>query len=753
MKINRKRAIIAAISISAFMLCIFALKLYFVLSFSENDLRTIVVSFCKNNLGKSAKLDEIRINFTGNIVITNFNLSMNSDFNDNISLIKAEETIFNLSFFRLLRGTAEVNSIIFNRAKISLHKSYGKSYSEVFKNIVDLPANLNDLKNLDMDDLTLKIYDSTLFYHEFFTEEKLDMECRNFTASFKKRKDRIKYSLSGDTIQYKTKGIQEGGIKAKGVFILSQNRESHHKIGIDNIDLSIFNNHVAEYSGKEMFLTGGFSTNMKIDCSDSEYTYHGNLKTANLNIISTGSDQFEMVSNGNFNADLNIRYSVKNERLEISKLHFYDDNMDIRLNGKKSITPAENIFALRIGCELMDFDELSGYITPARDFSYRGKTSFFADIYIDFNNDANNYLAIEGSLKNFGISVSGNGVKNDIISGCSGQVSVKDRKAHITSAFQTGGSDFTFDLQSSIENYLPLKSSSSLKIKSKKTQLPLAFDLLNRGLSLIFDSAYDDEKNGYDDIFFLKKPGSVIVNNNDITLAYHADTLAFNDRAGIKNFNMKASLLKGALNVDSFTAEGYDGAYTLQMQCFLNRDYPTVSIKGGVKDFDLGKLSDDMKAAYTFSGKMNIDFDYELSAYRMLQVLQNSRGNLNISLSNAVISNSPIQKDFAAYLEKHGAIKAALSPMNITSLNIGLSQMGESFAFRNFSCSGDPLSLSGYGSYNYQSGLNVPVSAVIRDKDGKTQNAQLSLTGRLIDPAIQLKIKNAGAYSLFSDIK
>ena len=140
MKIKKKIAFIsAAIIISALALSLFSLKLYFSLSVKEADLSMIVINFCKNNLGKAVKFDEIRIDVMGDVEITNLNLSVASDFNDNISLVKADRAVFKLNFLKLFKGITEIKRIVFNNATISLHKSYGKTYRECFYGIIESP--------------------------------------------------------------------------------------------------------------------------------------------------------------------------------------------------------------------------------------------------------------------------------------------------------------------------------------------------------------------------------------------------------------------------------------------------------------------------------------------------------------------------------------------------------------------------------------------------------------------------------------
>jgi hypothetical protein len=334
-----------------------------------------------------------------------------------------------------------------------------------------------------MENLTLRFHDSTVFYHEYFTRQARHGS-RN-SRQLSKTRDRIKYSLSGDMRQYKTKKIKEGEISAKGVIQLGQNGESRHSVEIENLDLSLFNNHIGEYLRKDLFFTGGFSASVKIDRENGAYTCRGELSTDNINVTSTGADQFEIIANGNFNTEFNMKYSGAEGLIEIGKLRLHDDNMDVLLSGKKIGTAKDKILALRIGTEKIDLDELSAYIKPVKDCAYRGETSLFADIYLDFNNDANNYIAVEGTSRDLGISLSRSGTWKDLISGCSGQVSIKNRQAHASATLKASASDFTFDLQSAFETYMPLKSASRIVISSNRTQMQLAFEVINRAISFI----------------------------------------------------------------------------------------------------------------------------------------------------------------------------------------------------------------------------------------------------------------------------
>ena len=568
-----------------------------------------------------------------------------------------------------------------------------------------------------------------------------------------KNADKISYILKGNTTGYKTPNTTEGELDIEGFFLLNDEAASHHKIKVKNLDLSIFNSHVAEYFRNDIFLTGGLSTLTSLDIKGPVFSFKGETKTINLTVTSTGPEQYEMVSNGNFNADLDIQYSPSSERLDIGLLHLYDDNMNITLSGKKYDNPSEKKISLKIKASTIDLSGLTNYITPGKDISYRGKASIKGDFYLDYKNDRNSIVGFEGKLENFGISRSRKGSDIDVVSNCTASASINNRTMNFNTTFTNEGSDFNISLTSSLDSFIPLKSSSTVKITSAAIQMPLIAGLAARGITKFFEDAYIDRQKGYDEIFFLQKPESEFVINNNVTLEMRANRLALTEKTALSNFNLSASMQNGSLQVEDFNLDGYNASYRLELQAYFNRDYPFITIKGGVKDFDLGRLSEELRADYGFSGILNIDFDYELSAYRISQVLQNSKGNLMVGINNGRIVNSRFQKNLTEYFRHNGYEGTELSSQNIKSFNITLAQAGEFFAFRSFSCSGDPLDFSSYGTYNFETGLSIPLSLTLKDGDGRNKSAPLFLSGPILDPVIRIRYRQSEDHHLLTDIQ
>src|SRR5208283_2238977 len=95
------------------------LCLLFDVRYPEREIREVITDFFKNNLNKAVKFDAIYIEYNGDIRISNFNMSISSDFNDNVSLIKCKKAVIDLEFFSLLAGRIMINGLEFYNSEIT----------------------------------------------------------------------------------------------------------------------------------------------------------------------------------------------------------------------------------------------------------------------------------------------------------------------------------------------------------------------------------------------------------------------------------------------------------------------------------------------------------------------------------------------------------------------------------------------------------------------------------------------------------
>jgi len=116
------KKIIAAAIAALTLLLIYRVALNLLLP--EKYLKNAISGFFKENLDKAVKFESMRFDFFGNIEVRDFNLSVSSDFNDNISLVKSRKFLIRLDLWKLLKNETLVKSITFNDAEITIFKKY-----------------------------------------------------------------------------------------------------------------------------------------------------------------------------------------------------------------------------------------------------------------------------------------------------------------------------------------------------------------------------------------------------------------------------------------------------------------------------------------------------------------------------------------------------------------------------------------------------------------------------------------------------
>jgi hypothetical protein len=205
--------------------------------------------------------------------------------------------------------------------------------------------------------------------------------------------------------------------------------------------------------------------------------------------------------------------------------------------------------------------------------------------------------------------------------------------------------------------------------------------------------------------------------------------------------------------VNSFDLNGYGGAYSLNFMGFLDRDYPYFKLRGGVSHFSLDEFSNDLDAPYSLGGTMDVDCDYGTGASRMFHILQNTFGGIYLNIASGQLKGVPMQRRLNEWLHKNGYTGINLNDIQLNAFNINLTQAADKYSFRRFYLSSDAADFSGYGEYGYQSGLSVPLHMVIRDKSNVRREAQVSLTGPLMNPGLRFNRKGSESLKLFENVE
>ena len=751
MKITRKNSIILSVIIVVAIVIITSFSLYgfFNFSITKNDLNSAVSNFCKNSLGRAVIFDNVYITFSGDIIIENFNLSASSDFNDNLSLIKAKTTIFHLDFFELLSKTIKIKGVDFLDSEIYLQKSYGKTYTESFQNILDLPNALLEPNKEAYENFEVNLNNGVIFYSEFFKEEKLEILLTNIKASFDKNGNTIKYYLNGRASPNESSDIGTFKLVLDGTVYLEEKSRSSNKIKFSNLDLSSLNPYIVNHEIANIVLSGGLSSKLKIDVDDQSLNYSGEIEMDDVSILLVQQDdEFPIISKGNFEVEADVLVKGK-ELLDIKTFELNSKSMDIIAQLKRIDTDKEKTLSFTFDTGNVNLSTLSKYLSIQKDTHFKGNTSWNGDIFIDYLNDSNTKMIMNGSLNDFSFY----GLTPYNISKTSIDFSMKDRAAKLSSSLILNqDSDLKIELASSINSFVPPKSDSTLTITSKKFASSILSDLVSTGVISIFDLAYEDMKKGYgEEQSFLRKPISAIINNNNIDLDWNINQLHFTNQAALSNYKMDASLNKGFMRINNFNLTGYDAQYRLEFSGDFARDYPYFRLKFGVNNFDLEKFSADMNTSYKIGGTFNIDGEYSLGAYRMFHFLQNTLGNISLNISDGEINGLKLQKDVHSWLNKNGYNDINLNVLNVSSFNITFTQTADRFSVHRFSLNSDIIDLQGYGGYDYKKGLSLPLSMNLHDTTGMQKQARLSLIGPMMHPSLSFNRKDSENLKLVSD--
>ncbi len=262
-------------------------KIFIAIRIPEKQLKTSIETFFKENFNKAVDFEGISLSLAGNAVISNLNVSISSDFNDNLSLIKTGKAVIKFDFTELLGGTILVREIVFKGAEISIPKKYGQAYPEFIREVFLSGRALADLRELDLNDFTVLISGGRLNYIEGFRDSKLDLEFPRVNAAVVFSGGEIRYRFNGKISPSGRKGMSTGSFLCEGRLRLGEKGSivrSSSKIEIDEFDVSFMNLPLMEYLEIPWSVYGAFSVDMKVESLGEAISAEGSMDLDNVSI-------------------------------------------------------------------------------------------------------------------------------------------------------------------------------------------------------------------------------------------------------------------------------------------------------------------------------------------------------------------------------------------------------------------------------------------------------------------------------------
>jgi hypothetical protein len=735
MKIKKKYIAIAVLALFVIVNSLATFRLFFAVMYPERILKVVVNEYFRNNLNKAVQFEDLYIDYDGTIVLDDLNVSITSDFNDNISLIKCEKAVINLRFFNLCAGSIRVEGIDFYNSEITFIKKYSKSHIDSFLMVFD-PAKFIKKTQEAYGDFYIDFHRAKLFYRESLRSKQIIMELYKIDAEMTIDKNYFTYDVSGKIKPYHSKMIRSGDFDCRGSIRIPNNNFYSHSISINNFDLTYLNEHILDYKLADIALKGGISTNLRIVNKKSVISVNGKIETNSLTVFSI-PEKFNLLSSENMNVELDVSIDPALNSYSIKQFKLNDDVLDIEGTGKYASNDKEDVLSLNMKSNKIDLADLSQNFSPLRNIEYGGTLKFDGSATLDFKNNKATGMKGSAILEDFTLSKNVKGALFPIIEESSARLTFDESAISLDIKGKPLKSDLTVKSRTKIASWLPFKSETGVSVKSKKMNLENLCHSVFYFADQVFAAAYEDKRAALDKAPFMQRPLGKFLNYNTISLKSAFGTLFYGRKARFNDVIINAQLSKGSILINDFSMDGYDAKYKLSFQGYFNSDQPYVKLEGKVDDFDLTGFYADSGMKGSLSAKARSEFSFEVSAARMGDILDNAKGHFNIYIGKGEMKNTPLQQEIMTFLRKNGYDPGAISDISFEDITLSVSEQGENFWFSNMGIRGDTLQFNALGDYLYEGGINSTSNLTIR-KETTSNTVPVKLNGTIRTPCMDV---------------
>lgn len=747
-----KIGIAAAMALSVMIV----LRMYLSFAVPERMLKDSLISFFMENFGKAVKFEEVGISLTGDIGITNLNMSISSDFNDNISLIQCPSVTIGLDLWSLLRGGIRMMGIRFAEPRLMLLKRYDRTYEETIRELFMPRKGLDEMGDMDIRDFTLILSGARVTAVEYLVDGRMVVESTRVKLEVRFDGTEIEYRIKGTLVPFGSSEISEGSFAAKGTIYTTKKGHGYssiHRLNIDNFDVSHLNQKLLS---PPLMVFGGVSISATVYTTGGHVSVEGVAALNNLNLVERGrSGARSVIANENMNVSFAADVIERGRRIAVRELEIGDDSMRLIAKAVYSKNPGEEYFDVQLERCRIDLARLSDWLTLWEGVSMDGLVEGAGRVLYDMRHNRAMDVTLSLGLDELSVTGKTGGVKKVLLSMPRARVVVKDGAFSINAEVRKERSELVAGGAGYIRSWFPPVSESTVVFDSKAIEARYPARAALHCLRRLYAEAREDKTRGYEQIFFTKTPLGAFVNNNTIDCTINVQSVLFGGRKALRDLNAAFRLADGYLRLERFSLGGLGGDYGLDLRAYLKSDYPGGSVSGHAKGINLEELAGSLGMRGAMSGTLGADFKFEFSGNRKAHLIDNGKLEFNLTAESGLIHETAFQKRLAEYLVAAGYDKPAISRAGFTRVILSGNQVGENLYLGNISFSGDSLNAAGYGTYRPDEGLRIPINASFAagegdEAPGKTTSVPLLITGRLFDPVLKVsKKKDSDGLPLF----
>jgi hypothetical protein len=702
------------------------LWLYVRHSLPEAELKAKFVERVQDNTGKAVRIDRLTLTPFFHVQVVNLQLSSTDDFNDNRHLIDLPLLKLNPGLPSLLAGKLTIENVKISEGfRFYLHserdldslKQILSSYRTFFLSFPDTAS-------------TLKIEGKKgKLVIPYLTEDRQPEVFAGLNLSLTIREGgEVNGTISGALFNQERK--KRGG-HYRAEFTIPRDPEKRRRCSIEwkGLDSRLLEallpakgpwpRQVSGYLNGTCSLTSGDGYTLEFDISGEQFSFvweRAGMSVRGLPFSVSGSFENISKTGGKISS---LECALHDQIIKLSAdWNRESDNLNLDITAGNI-----SLDALRSHVTLLSDMSIGG--TLSLEGHYRGRlTSLHPDSFGLETTASGIYFGAPGRQQKERVTLS-NG---------KWQIQANMKEISIRLFTMINASDLRIDSETRIKGWEPLESSSRVKIFSDRMDASLPAGAILLGLGKLYEEAHRDNRRGYEQINFLLLPEGKLVNKNDILLTASIDKLMIGEKAHMQDTEMVLDHSKGRCSIKSFDCEGFGSTCLLTGGAYMDREYPFFSIDFSIQDFDFEKYNQVEGGHPVEKGILDVSLDFEMSAFRLAHLYQNGKGEMTLTLRDASLMNSSLQKRVNRYLSARDGTDPELEKLDQVSFaTISLRHRAKEIYLRPLRLESQRATLSGYGKWTYVDKLDGKVNLSIHGEDIR-KNYPLALSGSLYKP-------------------
>jgi len=703
----------------------------------EEFLKKGIASFFMGTFNKAVLCDGVSLSPFCTVVVSNFALSNEGDFNDNVDLIKCREVRIGLSITSLIRKKIDVCSIDMDGAEITLVKKSASSYPEFADRLLAVHGNAGDILAHAMKRSNMRIKNSRLTFREICASDTISVLLTGFDCSLSSRNGTVDFSAEGIVSKGKTGWIDKGFLRVDGSFTIPVSSD-HIESGIvhflsEDFDLAYLDPILKDSVDPSLDITGAFSSEVNL-CSrlgSTSITGRIGLDGLSLEKRKNETDKVVFISDEKISSTFTLE-TLMNKKTILRQLNIDDGTLSLSCSGVRNRCDNADSVELSLSVLSSDIKPLFDKYLLLKPYECSGIVDLRTHVGFDLTHQCDDMISGSCSVRKF---------VTDRIK--SGNFDLKaSRSGFSTSiAIESSDADLRAEARTDVAKWNDFESNTSVDAFSKSVNGEILGSMILGAVDGLYSYAWDDRKRGYEDIKFLSTPVGIFVNRNNLSINYTCDSIQMG-KAALKGGRIGLRYASGRLTTEKFELSGYSGKYLFKMDGLFNSDFPQFKIESSFDNFDLASACADAGIKGVKTSLLSGSCNYTLNGNRLSHIVENGTIDLHAELKNADIQNEDVLNRFYSYFNANG-IKARPAELVFSRLNLSYRQIGENGIVTEFSGSGDSLNFSGFGKYTYNEGIALSIPSPVfasKKADGSIVNetAPFTISGRLFRPVLSL---------------